>query len=301
LNETTKGFLYTLGAFLIWGLSPIFWKMVGHVPASELVAHRIVWCALFLGGVLTWQRSWGSLAKVLAHRKTLAALLVTTLLISGNWFLFIWAVHHDNLLEASLGYFINPLVSVVLGLVFLGERLRPWQWFSLLLASSGVLFMTLRLGKIPWTALALALSFGFYALVRKQIRASPEEGLFFECILLVPLMLIVLGRRELAGTAAWGHANLLTHVLLVLTGILTLVPLVWFHHGAKRLALSTVGLLQYLAPTGQFLLAIGVYGESFETPHLIAFALIWTALIFFTLDARAAWKRGREPAAPGAD
>ncbi len=293
MNEAGKGFLYTVAAFLIWGLSPIFWKAIGHVPSEELVAHRVLWCGVMLVGVLTWQRRWGSLGAMLSHRRSVVALVLTTALIATNWFLYIWAMHHEHILEASLGYFINPLLSVVLGLVFLGERLRRWQWASVGIAAAGVLFLAFRVGKVPWIALTLALTFGFYALLRKQMRASPEEGLFFECALLVPLMLIDLGRREAAGTGAFGHADAATHVLIFATGAITLVPLVWFHHGAKRLPLSTVGLLQYLAPTGQFLLAVTVYREPFETSHLVAFVLIWTALAIFTVDARAAWAGSR--------
>lgn len=293
MSEPTRGFLYTLAAFLIWGLAPVFWKAVGQVPSEELVEHRIVWCGLMLAAVLTWRRGWPSFAVVLSHRRSLWALVLTTALIASNWSLYIWAVHQGHILEGSLGYFINPLISVVLGLVFLGERLRHWQWVSVAIAAVGVLFLTIRVGKVPWISLALALTFGFYALLRKQIRASPEEGLFFECALLTPFMLADLGRREVAGTGAFGHVDATTHALIVATGLITLVPLVLFHHGAKRLPLSTVGLLQYLAPTGQFLLAVGVYHEPFKTSHLVAFVLIWTALVIFTVDARAAWRRSR--------
>ena len=293
MTEPTRGFLYTVTAFLIWGLSPIFWKAIVGVPSEELVEHRILWCGVMLAVVLTWRRGWGSFGAVLAHRRSVLALVLTTALIASNWFLYIWAVHHEHILETSLGYFINPLISVVLGLVFLGERLRRWQWASVAIAALGVLFLALRVGKVPWIALTLALTFGFYALLRRQMQASPEEGLFFECALLAPFMLLDLGRREMAGTGAFGHVDATTHLLILGTGVITFVPLVLFHHGARRLPLSTVGLLQYMAPTGQFLLAIAVYGEPFETTHLIAFALIWTALAIFTVDARAAWGRAR--------
>ncbi len=290
MTEPTKGFLFTLAAFVVWGLSPIFWKTVGHVPSEELVAHRVLWCGALLAGVLTWRRGWGDFQVVLSHRRSVVALVATTALIAFNWCTYIWAMHHEHVLEASLGYFINPLISVLLGLVVLGEKLRRRQWASLGIATVGVVFLAVRVGEVPWISLALALSFGVYALLRKQMRASPEEGLFFECALLAPLMLLDLGRRETAGTGAFGHVDLTTHLLLFGTGVITFVPLVLFHHGAKRLPLSTVGVLQYLAPTGQFLLAVVVYREPFETAHLVAFVLIWTALVIFTVDARAAWR-----------
>ncbi len=291
LSEPAVGLLYTTAAFLLWGLAPIFWKAIAHVPPGELVAHRVLWAGLLMVLVLSWQRRWTHLPGVLSRGRTMVALAGTTALIGFNWFTFIWAVNSGRVLQVSLGYFINPLISVVLGLIFLGERLRRWQAVSVALATAGVLILGWRVGQVPWVALILAFTFGFYALLRKTVAASPEEGLAVETWLLAPLVLVYLGRLESMGEGALGHVDFTTHVLLVATGAITAAPLIWFTHGAKRLPLSTVGLLQYLAPTGHFLLAVLVYREPFEAAHLVAFVCIWTALAIFSVDARAAWRR----------
>lgn len=289
------GLAYTLGAYLFWGLSPIFWKALGQVPAEELVAHRIVWCALLMAAVLAWQRRLRSLPALLRRRPTLLALAGSTALIAANWFLFIRAMGSERVLEASLGYFINPLITVLLGLIFLGERLRRGQWASVVVAAAGVLVLALRVGRLPWIALGLAFTFGFYSLLRKSVAASPEEGLTVETWLLAPLSLVYLARLAGDGGGALGHVDAPTHMLLVATGVITGVPLVWFTHGARRLPLATVGILQYLAPTMQFLLAVLAFREPFALAQLTAFVLIWTALIVFTVDARAARRNPRHP------
>lgn len=290
-SPTAVGLAYALGAYLFWGLSPIFWKALGQVPAEELVAHRIVWCALLMVPLLAWQRRLRGLPALLRHRRTLLMLAGSTALIASNWFLFIRAMGSARVIEASLGYFINPLITVLLGMVFLGERLRPAQWASVAIAGAGVVVLALRVGRLPWVALGLAFTFGFYSLLRKNVAASPEEGLTVETWLLSPLAVVFLARLAAGGGGALGHVDAATHALLVTTGVITGVPLVWFTHGARRLPLATVGILQYLAPTMQFLLAVAVFHEPFALPQLAAFALIWTALVVFTVDARAAWRR----------
>lgn len=288
-SPAAAGLAYTLGAYLFWGLSPIFWKALGGVPTEELVAHRVVWCALLMVPVLAWQGRLRGLAALLRRRRTLLALAGSTALIATNWTLFIGAMGSERVLEASLGYFINPLVTVLLGTVFLGERLRRAQWASVAIAGAGVLVLALRVGRLPWIALGLAFTFGFYSLLRKNVAASPEEGLAVETWLLSPIAAVHLA--GLPGGGSLGHADAPTLGLLVATGVITAVPLVWFTHGARRLPLSTVGILQYLAPTMQFLLAVLAFREPFALPQLAAFALIWTALAVFTVDARAAWNR----------
>ncbi len=293
LSQPAVGLIYTAAAFLLWGLLPIFWKAVGHVPAPELLAHRIFWSAVIMALLLYRQRRWGSLRQLLKRRRTVLTLLATTALIGGNWFIYIWAMLSEQILEASLGYFINPLVSVLLGLMVLGERLRPWQVVSIGLATVGVVILTVHVGALPWLGLWLAFSFGLYGLLRKTIAASPEEGLAVETWLLSPFMLGYLLHLAATGQGAFGRIGPGTTVLLILTGVVTATPLIWFTHGARRLPLATVGILQYLAPTGQFLLAVGVYGEPFEALHLLAFTFIWTALIIFSVELRVHWRRSR--------
>lgn len=290
LSETAIGYLYTTGCFLIWGLSPLFWKTLSDVPAPELMAHRVLWCGVLMLPLMWIRRSWGKFRQIFSSGRTFALLVASTILIGINWFLYIWAVNSGHIIDASLGYFINPLFNVVLGMLFLGERLRKWQGVSVGLASLGVIVLTVSLGYLPWISLALPASFGFYALVRKMVAASPEEGLTLEVWLLSPFALAYLLTVE---APSFGQGGVGHHLLLIATGLITALPLIWFTHGAKRLPLSTVGVLQYLAPTGQFLLGVFVYGEEFSVRHLMAYSLIWLALVVFTIDARRASKARR--------
>lgn len=285
--ETTRtGILATLGAYIFWGLSPIYWKVVEVVPASQLLAHRIVWSALMLAVLVAVQRRGRDLLRVVRSGRVLLTLVATTALIAVNWLTFIWAITTDRILEASLGYYINPLVTVLLALIFLGERLTRARWISMSLAGLGVVLLAVRVGTLPWMALVLAFTFGFYGLLRKTVRADPEIGLLVETLLLSPWMLLLLARAEAAGTGAFGHEGVAGDLLLVASGAVTSIPLLLFTHGARRLPLSTVGFFQYLAPSIQFLLAVWVYGETFTLDHLAAFLLIWSALALFTWDTR---------------
>jgi len=291
MQTTRFGILLASGAYLIWGLSPIYWKAIGQVPASQQLAHRIVWCALMLGALLTLQRRWREAREVLRSRRVAWMLLVSTVLIATNWLIYLWSVATEHILQASLGYFINPLVTVLLGVIFLRERMRRSQGIAIALASIGVLTLTVRLGELPWISLVLAVSFAFYSLVRKQVQAGPEVGLFVETLLLAPFMLLFLLHAERSGDGAFGHQGLALDLLLVAAGAITAAPLLLFTHGARRLPLATVGFLQYLAPCLQFLLAVAVYGELFTPSHLAAFLFIWTALAIFSWDT---WRQTRK-------
>ncbi|MDH3744525.1 MAG: EamA family transporter RarD [Acidobacteriota bacterium] len=295
MRTDTRGLLYTLSAFVIWGLSPLFWKALLSVPAGQLLAHRIVWAALILGVLLTAQRRWGEARSALQSGRVVLTLLVTTALIGANWWIYVWAIVTERVLQASLGYYINPLVTVLLAMVFLGERLDRAQWGSLALAAAGVAVMIVRLGEFPWIALVLAVSFAFYGLLRKQVGAEAEVGLLVETGILTPVMIGYLVRADLAGNGALGHQGVLIDGLLVAAGAITAVPLLLFTHGARRLPLSAVGFLQYLAPTLQFLLAIFLFREPFTGSHFMAFACIWAALALFTWDLsrRAVFYRSR--------
>ncbi|MFS2009531.1 EamA family transporter RarD [Azospirillum sp. CT11-132] len=281
--STTAAFVAALASYLIWGLvNPVFFKSLGDVGAVEIVAHRVVWTVVLVGiGVLSTRGPAAVVAAVGSWRR-LGILVVTTLLVTVNWTVFIWAVVNSRLVEASLGYFINPLVNVLLGVLFLHERLSRGRMLAVAIAAAGVGSLVVSYGTVPWVALSLALSFGFYALVRKKAAIDPVIGLLVETALLLPAALGYL--LWLGGDGAFGH-GWGESTLLVLAGPMTAVPLVLFMFGATRLTMTTLGLLQYVGPTGQLLLGVLVYGEAFTRNHAITFACIWVALAVFTADA----------------
>jgi chloramphenicol-sensitive protein RarD len=264
------------------------------LPAAEVLSHRIVWSLPWLAALLFLRRRWPEVGTAVRDPRTRPLLIASTLLIAVNWGTFLWAISHDRVLDSSLGYYINPLVRVFLGFVFLGERLGRMQWAAVLLAAAGVLLLTARHG-LPWVSLVLAFSFGTYGLARKVADAAPMPGLFVEIALLTPVTLgylLWLGDR---GEGAFG-ADPATSLLLVATGPVTVFPLLLFADGIRKLPLATVGFLQYMTPTGHFLLAVGVFGEPFDSAHLAAFACIWTALAVYTVDLRR--RLARRPARP---
>jgi chloramphenicol-sensitive protein RarD len=280
------GLAAALAAFLLWGLFPLYWKMLASVPALEVVAHRMAWGLVSVGAWVTLRGRWADARAVAARPGTVARLAASGALISLNWLLYIWAVIHDQVVEASLGYFINPLVNVLLGIVVLHERLNRAQRIAVALAASGVAVLTVAHGRLPWIALALAVTFGLYGLARKTVAADAVVGLLWETALMTPLAagyLVVLAQR---GAGAFGQAHPGISALLVLGGAVTAVPLALFAQGARALPLSTVGFLQYLSPSLQFLLAVLVFREPFTPAHAATFAFIWTALAILTWDLR---------------
>ncbi|MFQ5937111.1 MAG: EamA family transporter RarD [Acidiferrobacterales bacterium] len=279
------GVLYGLAAFGIWGLSPIYFKLVGHVPAVEVLAHRVVWAMLLLWAMLLFRRRGRQLVNELRNRQRLLFYAATALLVSTNWLVFIWAIQNNRLLEASLGYYINPLVNVLLGMLFLHERLSLRQALAVALAAMGVTNLVVGYDTFPWIALVLAFSFGFYGLLRKKAGTDALVGLTVETVLLTPLALLFLGVRAAQGGGAFGHIGVGTDGLLAFAGVITAVPLLCFLQTARRLRLSTVGLMQYLAPTLNFLLAVSFYQEPFTSTHLVTFVCIWVALAIYTFDA----------------
>lgn len=278
------GFLYALGAYLAWGLFPIYFRALRHLPPLEVLAHRVFWSALLLCAFLAWRGGLRAAVAAALPGRRLATLGATTLLISGNWLLFIWAVSSGRVLAASLGYFVTPLVNVLLGVIFLRESLGGRQLLSVLLAGVGVLWLLLGHGSSLWISLLLAVTFGLYGLVRKTARIDAVGGLFVETALLAPAALIYLASRAAAGTGALGSSAGIS-ALLALAGVLTVLPLVWFAIGIQRLRLSTMGLIQYVTPSGQFALAVAVYREPFTRDHAVAFAFIWVSLAIYSLDA----------------
>lgn len=281
-------------AFTIWGLSPLYFKAVGALPAVDIVAHRVIWSVLLLALLLGLRRGFAPLAALLrAQPRLLFTLLLTTTLTTSNWLVFVWAINAGRTLEASLGYFINPLVSVLLGAAFLGERLRPWQLAAVGVATTGVLVRIGQVGSLPWVALFLALTFGLYGLLRKRAPIDPIGGLFVETMLALPLALAYFGWQ--AGTGALPLARLAELFwLLPLAGVITALPLMLFAHGARNLPLATLGFIQYVAPTLNFLVAVLVFNEPFDGGRLSAFALIWLALALYSADL---WRTGKK--APG--
>jgi chloramphenicol-sensitive protein RarD len=284
-HETLAGVFYAGMAFLIWGISPVYWKAMQQVPALEIVTHRVVWSFFFLIAVTLIQKRWLQFKAALQTPRTMLVLMLTTILVSSNWLLYIWAVNAGYMLQASLGYYINPLVNVLLGMVFLKERLRRPQALAVLLACGAVVFRTVSYGEPPWIALTLGFTFGLYGLIRKVAPVGSLVGLTVETLLLTAPGMAYLLYLEWRGTGALFHGSLALDALLIGTGVFTAVPLLFFNLGARRLNLSTVGLMQYIAPSGMFLLAVLVYGEPFTAVQGWTFVLIWTALAIYSIDS----------------
>ncbi len=289
-HHTRAGLVYGLIAYGWWGLVPIYFKAVAHVPPVAVLAHRVVWSVVFLTVVIAAQRRRSEVVAAVRDRRMLLTLVASTVMVSLNWLLFIYAITVNQILQSSLAYFINPLLFVALAVVVLKERLRFAQVVAIAVAAAGVLYMTARGGQVPWLALGMATSFAAYGLLRKVAPVSPLVGLTVETTLLLPPALGVaawfLWRDAAAGTLGAG-----TFALLVLAGIITTVPLLAFAAAARRLPLATIGFLQYIAPTGQFLLAVLLYGEPFTTTHAISFGCIWTALAIFSASSLQEYRR----------
>lgn len=292
------GLAATIGAFAIWGVFPLYWKQVQEVPSLEIMAHRLVWCTIFVwAGLFLFQRQrwWRPL---LADRRVRWSLLASGSLIGVNWWLYIWAVNNGHIVESSLGYFINPLVNIALGTILLKERLNPWQWASLALAATGVAWLTLHFGRPPWIALALAFSFGTYGLLRKMSTVGAIHGLAMETAMLFPIALCVLIGLQLNGQTHFGSKLWPQDVFLVFGGIATAVPLILFAFGAQRIPYSMVGFIQYLAPSMQLSIGVLVYDEPFDSGRAIGFSLIWVALLIYAGNGLYRYQSGRKIRAP---
>jgi chloramphenicol-sensitive protein RarD len=288
-----QGLVAAASAYLIWGLFPIYWKLLQTVPAAQIMAHRIVWCLLIVALWLGLREGFGWLRGL--SPRLLAMLATSAALISMNWWLYIWAVNAGHIVETSLGYFINPLVSVLMGVLILRERLNPAQWCAVAVAAAGVLWLTWQGDRLPWIALALALSFGGYGLIRKLAVVPSVQGLAVESGLLFVPALSFLVWCELAGRGSFGHGALRIDVLLVAGGLVTALPLILFAIGARRIPLSTIGILQYLAPTLQLSSGVLLFGEPFTRVQALGFGCIWLALGIYAVDGL--WRARRRPAA----
>jgi chloramphenicol-sensitive protein RarD len=283
-SEMNRGFWAVAGSFVIWGLFPLYWHQLREVPAFQIVAHRVVWCGLLVVGYLMLRQGPGWLRAALSRPRVPLMLAGSSLLISFNWGLYIWAVNNGHVVESSLGYFINPLVNVLLGVLVLRERLNPRQWLSVAVAASGVVYLTWQFGAPPWIALALALSFGGYGLIRKVAAVDSIPGLGVESVYLFLPALAYLAWAQWHGQSAFGHMSAVKDLLLMFGGAVTALPLIWFAYGARRISYSLVGILQYIGPSLQLLTGVFLFGEPFTRVHALGFGLIWLALLIYAAD-----------------
>jgi chloramphenicol-sensitive protein RarD len=279
-----RGILYGIAAYALWGLFPFYWKLLREVPALQLLGHRIAWSFLVLMAVIFISRQWGEFRSHL-NRQTVRIYLVAAVLIAINWLTYVWSVNSGFILEASLGYFINPLLSVLLGVIVLRERLRPIQWIPIGLAALGVAYLMFANGGQLWIPLTLALSFGFYGLIKKTAPLNSLFGLALETGILFLPALAYLSFMELNGSGAFLHTSLTSDLLMIGAGIVTTIPLLMFATAARQIPLSMVGILQYITPTLQFLIGVFVYHEQFDRTRLIGFGIVWIALIIFWLES----------------
>ncbi len=288
-----SGFWYAVGAYFLWGVLPLYWKALHQVPPAQILAHRMSWSLIVVALLVARQGGWAWFKPALRDKKTLLTFFVTGSMLALNWYLYIWAVNNERVVEASLGYFINPLVNVMLGGLVLKETLRRGQWLAVAMAASGVAYLTFGYGEPPWIALVLAGSFGLYGLLRKTASLGSLQGLTLETFLLFPVAVGYLAWAEMQGTGAFGHLGFGVDLLMVMAGLATAIPLLLFAEAARRLTLSTLGVLQYIAPSLQFAIGVFVYHEPLSREKLIAFALIWAALAVYSLEGWLHSRRGK--------
>ena len=307
MNQTSENREFGIGvvfaglSYILWGILPLFWKMVDGVPAGEILAHRIVWSLVFMLLILAALRKIPSFAwelkALIKNRKRLIGISLASIFISINWGLYIWAVNADRVIEASLGYYINPLVSILLAVIVLKEKLSGLQTVSIILAGAGVLVLTFSFGTFPWVAIMLALSFAFYGLIKKMVQVGALVGLAIETLLITPFALLFLSYvHGVSGVGGAFGGEVGITLLLLLSGVVTAIPLLLFASGAKRIPLSMVGLLQYFAPTIKLIMGVYLFHEPFTDAHLIAFACIWMALGIYTYTLMRGWRLKRSVA-----
>ncbi len=283
--EARRGALAAIGAFTFWGLIPVYWKWLAHISPVELIMHRAVWSLAFLLGVLGWQKELGLIWAALRSKRLIGYNLATGTLLMANWLTFIWAVNNNHILDSSLGYFLVPLVNVAAGFVFFHERPHPLQWVAIALAAAGVAWLLVRVDHVPWVSFIIAATWSGYGLIRKKSPMGALDGLTVETLLFLPLTAGYLIWLAAHDTGALGHVSARDHVLVLCSGWITAIPLVWFAYGARRIRLTTLGLLQYIGPSLAFLLGWLAYGESFDGVRAVAFGLIWCGLACYTADS----------------
>jgi chloramphenicol-sensitive protein RarD len=271
-------------AFLMWGVFPLYLKTLKAIPPLEILSHRVFWSFVMLALILTLRHQWGWITSIKKNPRITAAFIASASMLAINWVVYIWSINHDRIVDASLGYFIAPLFNVLFG-VMLGERLRLWQWISVGLAATGVAWLTISAGQLPWIGLTLAFTFGLYGLLRKTASLGALEGLTLETLVMLPLSALFLFLPESGSSHAFIHAGINTSLLLIAAGPVTAIPLLLFAYGARRIPLSLVGILQYIGPTIQLLLGIHLYNEAFSSTKLIGYGLIWCALGLYSIES----------------
>ncbi len=282
-SDSPRGLAFAITAYVLWGFLPLYMKMLAHVPPPEVIAHRVIWSLPVAAMVLIWQRRTDDFLLALRSPRLLAMAAVTAVLISVNWMIYVWSIANNQAMEAALGYYINPLFSIFLGAVLLGERLSRGQMLAIGLAAAAVIILTVEAGKLPMVALGLTLSWGFYAYCKKSLPLGPNQGFTLEVLLLMPIALAYIIWQQSSGKGHFATANLSDTLLLLGCGPVTAIPLMFYANGAKLVRLSTVGILQYIAPTMIFIIAVALFGEPFSGAKLIAFPMIWLALVIYSV------------------
>lgn len=295
-QRSRQGVLLAIGAYTMWGIAPIYFKSIAEVSPLEILSHRVFWSFFLLAALLHFGRQWRSVRDIIKNKTKMMYLISTAILVGANWLIFIWAVTSNHMLDASLGYYINPLINVLLGMVFLGERLRKLQWFAVALAACGVLVQLIVFGSVPVVAITLAMSFGFYGLLRKKVSVEAQTGLFIETLVMLPAASIFLFFIASTPTSNMFENTWQLNTLLIAAGVITTLPLLCFTGAATRLKLSTLGFFQYIGPSLMFLLAVLIYGEPFTSDKAITFAFIWGALVVFSFDGLRNNRKSRKAA-----
>ncbi|MCL1833382.1 MAG: EamA family transporter RarD [Leptospirales bacterium] len=278
------GTIYTIAAFTLWGCLPGYWKLLKSIPPDEIVFHRIVWTFVFTIIFVLWAGKKKIIADILKNRKQLFMVIFSSITIIINWLTYVYAINTDHIVQASLGYFINPLVSIFLGMIVLKERLTSIQIAALILASGAVLFLSIESGSFPWIAIILAFSFGLYGLIKKMGNLDSMGSLSVEMLFLLPVSVLMILFKECHGAGAIHNSSFLINIILIGTGIISAVPLIWFAHGTKMISLSRIGFIQYITPSLTLIIGVVIYKEAFTSGHAISFSLIWAALILYTLS-----------------
>jgi len=291
-----KGILYGIGAYMLWGFFPIYWKFLHDVPALQVIGHRIAWSFILLLAYVVLSGQWKAFRAAATNRRTIGIYSIAAVLLSFNWLIYVWGVNAGFIVETSLGYFINPLLSVLLGVIFLRERLRPLQWIPVGIAAIGVGYLTFVYGRPPWIALSLAFTFGFYGFVKKLSPLGSLHGLTLETGIVFPVAVIYLAIISFGGSGSFLQDGAIIDLFLIGAGLVTTIPLLMFASAAKQIPLTIVGLLQYIAPTFQFLIGVFVYKEPFDRAHFIGFAIVWVALIIFAVESYMANRSKMKPA-----
>ncbi|MDD2457978.1 MAG: EamA family transporter RarD [Eubacteriales bacterium] len=292
-HEKSIGIATAIAAYTLWGFLPVYWKVLGDVPALEVLSHRIIWSLVFVALIIGLGQQWNRIRPIISDPHQVRLIILAAILIALNWGLFIWAVESDRLLDSSLGYYINPLIAVLLGVVIFKERLNPWQMLAIASAAIGVLILVIKAGRFPWLSFALALTFGIYGAIKKAVKATALVGLVLETAVLAPLALIYVFSRQTNGQGALGRSSLTVTLFLLGAGVATAIPLILFAYSAKRIPLSTLGITQYIAPTMMFFFGIFVYHEPFSLINGISFAFIWLALAIYSLSQTKVLRRIR--------